>query len=94
MTYESRPKAAHESSTKTTTHSLDAGTDLTVEDRRAAFVAGYELGKAERFDLEVKDAVQDALHTRGLEALGMARTYAAAKGPAWSAMVLEAGERP
>ena len=94
MNDESTPKGAHEIPAKGSTPIVAAGTDFTAEDRHAAFVAGYEFGKAERFDLEVKDAVQDALHTRGLEALGMARTYAAAKGPAWSAMVTEAGERP
>ena len=91
MTYESRPKAAHESSTKTTTHSLDAGTDLTAEDRHAAWLAGVEHGRAERFDLELKDAVQDALHTRALEALGMARR-SAVHGSEFSAMIAECGE--
>ncbi len=90
MNDESTPKGAHESAT--TDSSIAAGTDFTAEDRHASFVAGYELGKAERFDLEVKDAVQDALHTRALEALGMARR-SAVHGPAFSKMVTEAGER-
>ena len=60
---------------------------LRFEDRHAAFVAGYELGCAQRVDIEIEGAVQDALHTRALEALGMAKRYAAAKGPTWAAMV-------
>lgn len=63
------------------------------EDRMAAFVAGYEQGKAERFELEVADAVQAALHRRTLEALGMAKREAL-HGPAFSQLVRESGERP
>ena len=85
--YESRPKAAHESSTKTTTHSLDAGTDFTAEDRHAAFVAGYEQGKAERVEAEIEDQVLARLHRHALVALKMARRYAEPKGPAWAAML-------
>jgi len=90
--YESRPKAAHESSTKTTTHSLDAGTDFTAEDRHAAFVAGYEQGKAERIETEIEDRMLTRLHEQARAALGMAKRYAAAKGPAWQAMIVWSGE--
>jgi len=67
--------------------------DLTFEDRHSAWLAGFDLGCAQRVEVEIEDQVQARLHTRTLEALGMAKRYAAAKGPAWSAMVLEAGER-
>ena len=59
----------------------------------AAFVAGYEQGKAERVEAEIEDRVSARLHTRALEALGMAQRHAAAKGPAWSALIAESGER-
>ena len=63
---------------------------LDFEDRKAAWLAGYELGKAERVELEVEDQVQARLHAVALEALGMAQRLARLKGPAWAAMV--AGE--
>ena len=93
-TRENRPtmEAAPAIPTKESTGSLPDGTDFTAEDRHAAWLAGVEHGRSERFDLELKDAVQDALHTRALEALGMARR-SAVHGPAFSAMVIEAGER-
>jgi hypothetical protein len=61
-------------------------------DIHAAFVAGYELGKAERVDFEIEDQVQARIHGRVREALGMAKLCAAAKGPAWSALIAECGE--
>jgi hypothetical protein len=63
-----------------------------LDDLAAAFVAGLEQGKAERLTLDVTDLVQAELHSRALEALGMASTHAARTGPAWSALVHEAGE--
>ena len=90
MNAESTPKGAQESAR--TALSIAAGTDFTAEDRHAAFVAGYELGKAERVDIETENAVQARLHTRALEALGIARRLARAKGPAWAAMIAECGE--
>ena len=92
MNDESTPKGAHEIPAKGSTPIVAAGTDFTAEDRHAAWLAGVEHGRSERFDLELKDAVQDALHTRALEALGMARR-SAVHGPAFSAMVLESGQR-
>jgi hypothetical protein len=91
---ESRPtvEAAHEIPAKASSDSLAAGTDFTAEDRHAAFIAGYEQGKAERFDLEVEHQVQARLHYRALEALGMAKRHAAAKGPAWSALITECSQ--
>jgi hypothetical protein len=65
---------------------------LSLEDRHAAWLAGVEHGRAERFDLEVTDAVQAALHDQALEALGMAKR-SARHGAAFSAMVTESGER-
>ena len=91
MNDESSPKGAHESAT--TALMVTAGSDFTQEDRHAAFVAGYELGYAQRVEAEIEDQVQARLHRRSLEALGMARRLARAKGPAWSALITEAGER-
>ena len=58
----------------------------------AAWVAGYEYGLAERQRLEVDDQVRARLHEQALQALGMAHTLAAEKGPAWAAMIEQAGE--
>lgn len=57
-----------------------------------AFVAGYEQGKAERVEIEIEDQVQARIHGRVREALGMAKQFASAKGPAWAAMIAECGE--
>ena len=64
-----------------------AGRTMAAEDRRAAFNAGYEQGKAERLEVEIEDRVLARLHDQALQTLGMARTYAGSKGPEWSAMV-------
>jgi len=65
---------------------------MSCENCHPAYVAGYELGKAERVDIEIEDAVQARIHGRVREALGMAKQYASAKGPAWSALIAESGE--
>lgn len=62
------------------------------EDRHAAFIAGYDTGLTERFRADVSDAVHTALHQQALEALGMARRLARAKGPAWEALIVWSGE--
>jgi hypothetical protein len=62
------------------------------DERHNAFVAGYEQGKAERVEVEVEDQVQARLHARTLEALGLAK-QSARHGAAFSAMVIESGER-
>ena len=67
---------------------------MTCPDCHPAFLAGRWLGQNERVDIEIEDAVQARIHGRAREALGMAKQYAAAKGPAWAAMVTECGERP
>jgi len=90
MNDESSPKGAHESAT--TALMVAAGTDFTAEDRHAAFVAGYEIGKAERIEAEIEDRARALLHQRSLEALGMARRHAARVGPAWSAMIQECSQ--
>jgi hypothetical protein len=61
-------------------------------DRHAAYCAGLSDGIARRVDADVEDRVRSLLHDRALEALGMARRHAAAKGPAWSQMIAECGE--
>lgn len=66
---------------------------MTCPDCHPAFVAGLEQGRAERVEIEIDDQVRARLHQLSLEALGMARR-SAVHGPAFSAMVTEAGERP
>ena len=65
---------------------------MTCEDCHPAFVAGYETGKSERVDFEIEDQVQARIHGRVREMLGLARKYAAAKGPSWLALITECGE--
>jgi len=62
------------------------------DDTHNAFVAGYELGKAERVDFEIEDQVQARIHGRVREALGMAK-QSARHGPAFSQLIRESGER-
>lgn len=62
------------------------------DERHNAFVAGYEQGLAERFDLELADAVQAVLHEQVRESLGLAR-LSARHGAAFSRLVRESGER-
>ena len=69
-----------------------AESDLTVEDREAARVEGYEAGMHHRFGLEVEDFARALLHRNACEALGFARRLAAAKGPAWEALIVWSGE--
>ena len=69
-----------------------AETALTFEDRHAAFVAGYESGLSERIDIEIEDQIQIRIHDRVRASLGLVKQYAAAKGPAWAAMIAECGE--
>jgi hypothetical protein len=57
---------------------------MTCPDCHPAFVAGYELGKAERVTDAIEDQVHARLHQLSLEALGMARRHAADTGPAWA----------
>jgi hypothetical protein len=54
----------------------------------AAFIAGYELGKAERVEFEIEDQVLARLHEQARIFTGMARRYAATKGPNWAALVM------
>ncbi len=65
---------------------------LDLEDRHAAWLAGFEQGKAERLEIEIEDQVQARLHQRTLEALGMAKR-SARHGPAFSKLIRESGER-
>jgi hypothetical protein len=62
------------------------------EDRHAAFCAGYEQGRAERFEFEVEDFARALLNQRARQMLGFARQLATAKGPAWEAMIVWSGE--
>ena len=62
------------------------------DDLHNAFTAGYEQGLAERFDLEVADAVQAVLHQHVKVMLGFAKR-SARHGAAFSKMVQESGER-
>lgn len=65
---------------------------MTGDDLHNAFEAGYEQGLAERRELDIEDEVLARLHDQALAALGMARRYAAVKGPAWTAMIAWSGE--
>jgi hypothetical protein len=65
---------------------------LSLEDRHAAWLAGVEHGRAERIDFEIEDKIQARIHDRVRESLGLARKYAAAKGPSWLALMTECGE--
>jgi hypothetical protein len=69
-----------------------ASHSISGDDRHAAFVAGLELGKVERIEVEIEDRVLARLHQLSLEALGMARRHAADTGPAWAALIAWAGE--
>ena len=89
MNDESTPKGAHESAT---TGPIVCAGGLSLDDRLAAFEAGRQQGKAERVDIEIVDQIQIRLHARTLEALGMAKR-SARHGAAFSAMVIESGER-
>ena len=62
------------------------------DDLHNAFTAGYEQGLAERFDLEIADAVQAVLHQQVRVMLGFAKR-SARHGAAFSKMVQESGER-
>jgi hypothetical protein len=68
-----------------------ASHSISGDDRHAAFCAGYETGKAERVDIEIEDQIQIRIHDRVRASLGLARKYAAAKGPAWEAMIVWSG---
>jgi hypothetical protein len=65
---------------------------LTFEDREAARVAWYEAGMHHKFDLEVEEYARALLHQDACRMLGFARRLAAAKGPAWEAMIVWSGE--
>jgi hypothetical protein len=65
---------------------------ISAEDRHAAFCAGLEQGRAERVVSAIEDQIQARLHARTLEALGMAKR-SARHGAAFSALVIESGER-
>jgi hypothetical protein len=62
------------------------------DDAHNRWVAAYEQGLAERFDLEVADAVQAVLHEQVRVMLGFAKR-SARHGAAFSQLVKESGER-
>ena len=90
MNDERRPKAPHESAT--TNHMIAAGT-LSLDDRHAAWLSGFDYGYAQRVEHDLEEQVRARLHQLSLEALGMARRHAAETGPAWAALIAWAGER-
>jgi hypothetical protein len=65
---------------------------MTGDELHNAWVCGYEQGKAERVEIEIEDQIQARIHDRVRASLGLARKYAGAKGPAWSALIAECGE--
>jgi len=65
MNAESRPsRAAEETTGGKSGISLNAGSDITLEDRHAAFVAGFELGTAQRIEDEIEPQVPAACTQR------------------------------
>jgi len=65
---------------------------MTGDGAHNSWVAGYERGLSERFDLEVADAVQAVLHQQVRVMLGFAKR-SARHGAAFSQLVRESGER-
>lgn len=65
---------------------------LTFEDREAAYGAGYFAGMNHKFGLEVDDFARALLHQDARKMSGFARRVAAAKGPAWEAMIVWSGK--
>ena len=65
---------------------------MTGDGAHNSWVAGYERGLSERFDLEVADAVQAVLHQQVRVMLGFAKR-SARHGAAFSKMVQESGDR-
>lgn len=89
MNDESTPKGAHESAT--TDFSITDNT-LSLDDRHAAWLSGFDYGYAQRVEHDLEEQVRARLHQLSLEALGMARRHAAGTGPAWAALIAWAGE--
>jgi len=65
---------------------------LRFDDRHAAFCAGLEQGRMERFETEVEEYARALLHHDADKMAGFARRLAAVKGPAWAAMIDWSGE--
>ena len=59
-----------------------------LDEQHAAFLAGIEYGRRDHVEQLAERRAHDILHERALEALGMAREYAAQKGPCWTAMIV------
>ena len=64
-----------------------AESDLTFEDRHSAWLAGFDLGYAQRVGHEVEDRARALLLAWSRESRDMAREYASRVGPNWAAMV-------
>jgi hypothetical protein len=69
-----------------------AQSDLTFEDRQDAFNAGYESGAFHAFGLQVEECARALLRHDARKMSDFARRLAAAKGPAWEAMIVWSGE--
>jgi hypothetical protein len=65
---------------------------LTFEDREAARAAGYEAGMHHKFGLEVEEYARALLQHDARKMSDFARQLAAAKGPAWEAMIVWSDE--
>jgi len=97
----STPKGAHESATTglmvqpptdIAQEARRAESDLTFEDRHSAWLAGFDLGCAQRVEAAIEERARELLMDQTRVMLGLAKRYAAAKGPAWEAMIAECGE--
>ena len=59
------------------------------DEQHAILLAGMDYRVREQAEQLAQERVQEILHQRSLEALGMARRYASQKGPFWAAMVCD-----
>jgi len=79
-------EAAHEIPAKGSTDSL-AESDLTFEDRHAAYLVGFGDGMNHRLRLDAEDHARALLLAWSRESRDMATEYASRVGPNWAAMV-------
>ena len=66
----------------------------TFDDLHAAYAAGIAIGQAKRRNDDIEQEIHDRTHARALEMLGMARSLAAEKGPAWAALIEDQAAAP
>ncbi len=68
---------------------------FTFDDVQAAYAAGREVGREERFDREVDDEINRRVFARWLgERAEIRRMATSNHGPAWARMISEQGDTP